>query len=387
VPHGAVILHLAAATGRLPGPVMRAVNVEGTRRLLEVATAAHAAHVLFVSSIAAGFQNQRWYHYARAKREAEALVRQGGIPATIVRPTMVFGAGSPVQAGLERLAIGALPLVPGTGLVRVQPIHVDDLVQLLLALAFRLPETDSTIEVGGGEQGTLRQLLAAMRAARGLPARRPWSVPLGPIRVLLAGAEPILGPRLPVTAGQLASFLNDSIAEPHPLTGELLPRPHRWSELLSGALSSSPEPNATLAREFERLARYLGTRSPTPAATAAYVSAHPSVVAVPADRLDRWLVAVGRRSGIGCALADTYARLARPHGVLRRKLVLALAVLESSATSHADYDTARSSTTLSAWLAIVGQGTWWAAQLALALILLGPVHLVARATGGGADRG
>jgi hypothetical protein len=205
--------------------------------------------------------------------------------------------------------------------------------------------------------------------------------------VLLAGAEPILGPRLPVTAGQLASFLNDSIAEPHPLTGELLPRPHRWSELLSGALSSSPEPNATLAREFERLARYLGTRSPTPAATAAYVSAHPSVVAVPADRLDRWLVAVGRRSGIGCARADTYARLARPHGVLRRKLVLALAVLESSATSHADYDTARSSTTLSAWLAIVGQGTWWAAQLALALILLGPVHLVARATGGGADRG
>jgi hypothetical protein len=86
-------------------------------------------------------------------------------------------------------------------------------------------------------------------------------------------------------------------------------------------------------------------------------------------------------------LADTYARLTRPHGVLRRKLVLALAVLESSATSHADYDTARGSPVLSAWTAILVRGTWWAAQLALALILLAPVHLVARATGGGSGRG
>lgn len=387
VPHGAVVLHLAAATGRLPGPVMRAVNVEGTRRLLEVAKAARAAHLIFVSSIAVGFRNQRWYHYAKAKREAEALVRQAGIPATIVRPTMVFGAGSPVQAGLERLATGVLPVVPGTGRVRLQPIHVDDLVQLLLALAFTVPEADSTIEVGGGEQATLRELLAGMRAARGLPARHPWSVPLGPIRVLLAAVEPLLGSRLPATAGQLASFLNDSVAEPHPLAMQLLPQPRPWTEFLTDVLPSAPGADPTLPGEFARLARYLGTRSPAAAATAAYLEAHPSAVAVPADRLDRWLVAMARRSGIGCALADSYARLARPHGLLRRKLVLALAVLESSATSHADYDSARTSNTLSAWMAIVGRGTWWAAQLALALILLGPVHLVARAAGGGADRG
>ncbi len=387
MPPGAVVLHLAAATGRLPGAVMRAVNVDGTRRLLEVAAAARAAHLVFVSSIAAGFRNRRWYHYARAKREAEALVRQSGIPATIVRPTMVFGAGSPVQEGLERIATSPLPIVPGTGRVRLQPIDSDDLVRLLLALAATAPRGDTTIEVGGAEQCTLRELLAGMRAARGLPARRPWSVPLGPVRLLLAVAEPVLGRRLPVTAGQLASFLNDSIAAPHPLAAELLPRARPWSALLGGELPSRPGADPALAREFGRFARYLGTRSPDLAAAAAYVGAHASAAAIPADRLDHWLVALARHSGAGCTLADTYARLVRPHGLLRRKLVLALAVLESSGASHADYDTARSSPALSAWMAIFGRGTWWVAQLAIALVLLAPVHLVARLGGDGAGRG
>jgi hypothetical protein len=226
-----------------------------------------------------------------------------------------------------------------------------------------------------------------MRAARGLPARRPWAVPLGPVRLLLAAAEPLLGPRLPVTAGQLASFLNDSIAEPHPLAAQLLPDPRPWPALLAATLPSGLDVDATLSREFARFARYFGTRSPAAAATVAYIKSHASAAAVPADRLDRWLVKLARTSGAACALADTYARLTRPHGVLRRKLVLALAVLESSATSHADYDTARSSPVLSAWTAILVRGTWWAAQLALALILLAPVHLVARATGGGSGRG
>ena len=48
---------------------------------------------------------------------------------------MVFGSGSPNQQGLEKLATLAVPLLPGQGDVRAQPIHVDDIAKLLLYIA------------------------------------------------------------------------------------------------------------------------------------------------------------------------------------------------------------------------------------------------------------
>lgn len=388
---GSAVLHLAAATGRLSRAAMCNVNVEGTRRVAEAARLAGASHFVFVSSVAAGFRNRRWYHYAEAKRAAERLVSDCGVPFTIVRPTMVFGPGSPVQEGLQRIASGGLPLVPGTGGVLVQPIHVEDLAAFLIALADGASPTGGIVDVGGGDRCTMRALLGQMRAADGRPPRRLWPVPLSPIRLSLAATEAILGPRLPVTAGQLASFVNDSVAAPNEFVGRLLPHPRGLAAMLADAgatapLSAARPPEGKLAREFGILARYLGTATPDATTTAAYVRAHASVGAV-SDPLDAWLVAVARRSTLGCALADAYARLARPRGALRRKLVLAMAVLESTRRTHADYDTALSSSLVSAWLALVALGTAWAARTVVALVVFAPLHLAARASGRGPVHG
>lgn len=403
IPRGAVVLHLAAATGRLPAAVMRRVNVEGTRRLLEAARAGGASHLIFVSSTAAGFTDRRWYPYAEAKREGEALVRASGIPNTIVRPTMVFGEGSPVQQGLEQLAVGGAPIVLGRGDVQLQPVHVDDLAHFLLALALDPEPSDAPVDVGGATRASMRQVLAAMRAARALPARRLLSVPLAPLRPALALAERMLGPRLPVTAGQLASFVNDSVAAPHPLTARLLPAPRPLPAMLAAsttpASSSALAPTpmvagaaadaagellapAMLAREFEAFARYLGTTTPPEAGAMAYTRAAASA-GTPGDRLDRWLLAMARGSTMGCSLADAYCRLARPYGVLRRRLVLALAVLESSSVTHAAYDSAIASRAATAWLAMGAAGMGWMLRTLVALLLIGPLHLAARVAGGG----
>ena len=395
IPRDSVVLHLAAATGRLNPAVMRAVNVDGTGRLTRAARDAGAAHFIFVSSIAASFRNRRWYHYAEAKLAAERLVADAGLPFTIVRPTMVFGAGSPVQEGLERIAAGGLPVVPGSGNVRVQPIHVDDLVAALLALADAPPPTGATIEVGGGERCTLRDLLAHMRAARRLTPRSPWSVPLAPVRGMLGAAETIIGTRLPVTAGQLASFVNDSVAAPNALVDRLLPHPRPLAAILarpdaptSGFVAAQATDSAdqALAAEFGIFARYLGRAAPAARATTAYVASHPSVGASP-DTLDLWLVAVASRSTFGCALADSYARLARPQGTLRRKLVLTLAVLESSPVVHAAYDTARPSSAASAWVALAALGGGWALRTACAVTVFAPLHLAASVAGRERQRG
>jgi len=410
IPGGSVVLHLAAATGRLSPRTMFEVNVEGTRRLVDAAKRAGAAHFIFVSSIAAAFVNQRWYHYAHAKRTAEELVLSSGLAATVVRPTMVFGEGSPVQEGLERLALGGMPIVLGSGNVRVQPVGVNELADLLVSLCARTSPSDRVVEVGGREQVTLRELLARMRTQRGLEPRDPWSVPLGLPRLLLAIAEPLLGPRLPVTAGQLASFLNDSVAAP---TEVVRSRASSWPPLdqllrpagsgggesparekLRASRDTSADPSATdpsaadatvVAREFATFARFLGSPAPGADAALAYRRAHAAAAAVKSDTFDRWLVAIARRSVLGCAVAESYARLARPHGLLRRKLVLTLAVLEFTPHEHTQYDTARPGAAPLAWLSLLGHGITWGAQTAVAVVFMAPLHLAAKL--GGAGRG
>ncbi|MFN8666664.1 MAG: NAD(P)H-binding protein [Gemmatimonadaceae bacterium] len=391
---GCVVLHLAAATGKASPSEMRAVNVEGTRRVVSAASAGEAAHLVFVSSIAASFRDQRWYHYAHAKREGEALLTGSGLPCSIVRPAMIFGEGSPIQSALAGLAAGGAPIVLGSGQVQVQPIHVDDLATFLVALAGAQPLGAKPVEVGGGERLTMRDLLARLRDARGLAPRTPVSVPLGALRVILGAVEPLAGAVLPVTAGQLASFVNDSSAAPDPRVSPLLPAPRGVAEMLAGAapVSASPARTASIAvsvaendhagsREFAVFAAYLGTSAVDARLTEAWARAHRSLSTTATDRLDAWLYTWGRAGTFRCALADCYARRVRPFGVLRRKLVLALAVLETMPSTHADYDTATHSSTAAAWLSLVAAGVRWGALTLLAIVTLLPVHL-ALALGG-----
>src|SRR6185436_12238453 len=118
--------------------------------------------------------------------------------------------------------LATLPVIPvfGTGRVRVQPVDVDALAAGLLALA-REP-WDSTgagaaatdIDFGGPETLSFEDMLQRMRrAARpGSGPGRTLHVPVRPFMGLLDAAEKILGPRLPVTAGQLTTFVSDSNA-------------------------------------------------------------------------------------------------------------------------------------------------------------------------------
>lgn len=211
------VLHLAAVTGKARPDTYRRDNVEATRVLLGAAERARVGHFVLVSSIAAAFQDRRYYAYAESKLAAEALMSSAALRTTIVRPTMVLGAGSPVQSSLEKLA--RLPLVPlfGDGLRRVQPIPVDALCRHLadLGQSEGLPRTHALLEYGGPEVYTLRELLQRMRRQQGLSSRaRFLRVPLAPLRAALAWLERPLLPVLPLTAGQLATFANDGIVKP-----------------------------------------------------------------------------------------------------------------------------------------------------------------------------
>jgi nucleoside-diphosphate-sugar epimerase len=208
------IVHLAAATGKHRRAEYFRVNRDGTQVLLQQAHEAGVKRFLYISTIAVNFADKFRYHYAESKQQAEALVRNSVFNWTIIRPTMIFGAGSPVQAGFERLAM--LPIVPvfGDGRVLVQPILVDDAADLILDILDSNAFDGRTVEAGGPERLTIEDLLQRMRRAAGLRNYRAVHLPLKPLSLCLAAMEPVFGPLLPITAGQLASFRNSGTAAP-----------------------------------------------------------------------------------------------------------------------------------------------------------------------------
>ena len=227
------VVHLAATTGKARPAEYTATNVEGTRRLVAAARAAGVRRIIALSSVAAGFADQRHYPYATSKRAMEQVLAEGGVPALIFRPTMILGDGSPVLKGLRTLAAAPAGVCFGPGRLPVQPVHVDDVAETL-AGALALPDSTGTVGLGGPEVLPFLDLLRAIRTrVRGQPG--PFlHVPLGPVRAALALAEPLLFPVLPLTAGQLASFANPGTVPAEPWPGGL----RRPTRPLAAMLSS-----------------------------------------------------------------------------------------------------------------------------------------------------
>jgi len=206
------VMHLAAATGTADKETHFRVNTEGTEILAEHSHRAGVRRFVFVSSIAAKFDDKTRYFYAQSKELAEAAVKASGLQFTIVRPTIIAAPGSGVLSALQRLALLPVIPVPGTGKAKVQPIYVDDLVDCILTIGAAKPE-GQTIEVGGPLVLTIEELLQEIRRLRRGALGRVVHFPLGPLSAGLAAAEALGIRRLPVSPGQLASFRCDGVAD------------------------------------------------------------------------------------------------------------------------------------------------------------------------------
>jgi nucleoside-diphosphate-sugar epimerase len=224
------VVHLAAVTGKAPPGEYFRVNVEGTRTLVDAMKRAGVERLLFCSSIAVTFPDIRRYYYAQSKAEAERLVAHSGLRFTTIRPTIIAGEGSPVISKLESLA--SLPVVPlfGSGQTKVQPIDVSDLAQQIVAIVEADRFNGETLELGGPELVTLRELLDRLHRRRHRRAAWFLPLPLGLIVPALSLLERVAYGALPLTVGQLATFRFDGVSRAVPAP----PRPGP-----AGGMSSS----------------------------------------------------------------------------------------------------------------------------------------------------
>jgi NADH dehydrogenase len=377
------VVHLAAVTGRRPRREYYDVNLDGTRKLLAACRAAGVRRFLHVSTIAAGYQHKSGYDYAKSKELAEQAVRESGLRYTIVRPTIVLGERSPAWAGLAKLA--SLPVVPmfNGGRAETQPIDVDDVAIALVRVLADDHFHNETIDLGGPERLRMRDLLTRIHRACNGREPRTLPVPLPPVMFMLALLEPLFLPFLPVTRGQLQAFRNDSIARPHPLIDPLRDDMANVEDMLASSIAPAPPlaeavANPALDRESVVFCRYLTGAAPTDYVRDRYADAHDKSTPLRDHRFDvfdRVLVKLASCGPVFTRLADAYSRFLKPRAVIRKKLVLLLAILECSSPAHEVFDEPTTASPAAFWLALAMRGCGMTAVLLLAIFLLAPLHL------------
>jgi uncharacterized protein YbjT (DUF2867 family) len=147
--------------------------------------------------------------YLRAKGLAERVVRDSGLEATILRPSVVFGDGGEFVESIRRLAPPYLTPLPGGGRIRFQPIWIGDLVRLM-GNALADEHTGRTYELGGPERLSLADVARAVHRTDGRTVRVvPVPLALAGLALHLAG----LIPGLPMGPDQYRSLLRDNVTD------------------------------------------------------------------------------------------------------------------------------------------------------------------------------
>ncbi|MEA1072839.1 NAD(P)-dependent oxidoreductase [Sphingomonas sp. LY160] len=142
-------IHVAGVLNAPDEAGFDAGNVAGTAAMLESARCAGVKRFVHVSSLAA--RESGLSLYGASKARSEKLVEAASLSTAIVRPPAVYGPGDRETLDLFRMAKRGVVLLPPAG--RLSLIHVDDLADLLLALADPAAPQELLIEPDDGRAG------------------------------------------------------------------------------------------------------------------------------------------------------------------------------------------------------------------------------------------
>lgn len=227
-----IVVHTAAVTGKARPADYFLTNTHGTQLLIDECKQSTPKKLVSLSSIAVGFQDQERYFYAHSKAQAEHIISASGMPYTILRPTMIFGPGASVVEGLLKMARAPILPVFGDGRTAVQPIFVDDLVEAMATIVTGDRFHNETIEIGGPDIVTIEELLLRIRKYQDGNTPTVVHLPFGATRRVVSLLERFLLPIMPLTAGQLSSFINDGTARSSQFLEEQMPRMNGLDSML-----------------------------------------------------------------------------------------------------------------------------------------------------------
>ncbi len=207
VQDAAVVINLVGilAEGR-SGDFTR-IHAEGAGTVAKAAAEAGAEHLVHVSAIGADPASPS--KYATSKAAGEAAVRAAFPSATILRPSLMFGAEDKFfnRFGAMAQLLPIMPVIAGN--TKMQPVYVGDVADAVMAALTHPEAAGKTYELAGPRVWSFREILAWILRETRRP-RRMVEVPMGLARLQATLAE--LLPTKPLTTDQLIMLSRDNVA-------------------------------------------------------------------------------------------------------------------------------------------------------------------------------
>ncbi len=211
------VFHLAGAERKGSRGDLHQVDVEGTSNLVKAAKDTKVERIYYLSHHGAARASA--YPVLKAKAIAENWIINSGIPYTIVRTGSVFGPGDQFSVPLVHL-IKLSPLfffMPARGHVLLQPLWIDDLINVLMLMMEDPKSINRIYAIGGMEALPYRDIVKLVMAKTAI---KRIVVPTSPatLRTLTMWIDQIF-PNFPISI-----FWLDHLAEDRTANLDSLPR-------------------------------------------------------------------------------------------------------------------------------------------------------------------
>ncbi len=169
------VINCVGIIGETTTQRFQALHITAPQALFRACVSAGVRRVVQVSALGADAQAFSAYH--RSKLAADDCLRSLALDWFVLRPALIYGHGG-TSAKLF-MALARLPLLPviGSGEQTVQPVHIRDVVDGVLACLVTT-QTRQTLDIVGAETLTFKQWLHTLRAAQGLTPCPTLRIPL-----------------------------------------------------------------------------------------------------------------------------------------------------------------------------------------------------------------
>jgi len=204
-----IVVNLVGILAESGGATFQAIHVEGAQRIARIAAAAGVGHLVHVSAIGADPASPS--RYGATKGEGERAVLAAFPRATILRPSLIFGAEDQFfnRFGAMARLLPFMPVISGD--TKMQPVFVSDVADAVMAALDRGDAQGRTFELGGPRVWTFREILRFILVQT--RRHRPLvEIPAGVAQMQARVLQHV--PGKPLTPDQLLMLARDNVVAP-----------------------------------------------------------------------------------------------------------------------------------------------------------------------------
>ncbi len=151
-------------------------DLRAARNFAAAARGAGVRHIVYLGGLGAGHKGMS--RHLASRQETGRALASAGVPVTEFRAAIIVGSGS-ISFEMMRYLTERLPVMitPKWVETKVQPIAIRDVLSYLQGALERPPEGHHTVEIGGPNVMTYREMMLTYARLRGL-RRRMFSTPI-----------------------------------------------------------------------------------------------------------------------------------------------------------------------------------------------------------------